>query len=428
VSNYRAIGAVSATMRHLLEQAVRPIQFGSQSIAVDVRSPSQRADNDRGPAIYLFLYQTGVNSHWRNVDLPTRSSDGRLLQRPAIGLDLSYLLTFYGTGLEPEILMGRTISALHARPLLSQAQIAEALDAAGTTPSGINLLRTTDLGQVERIRFSPIPLNLEELSKLWMTLIHKPYALSIAYQVSVLIVEAEDMMPARALPVRGHGFGGGAGGIPQIEQVVPQFVEPGAQVTLRGKNLVAERFTVQIGETVLSFSPANPPARSGEGDVQIALPANLPAGIHRVRVVQQVPTREQPAAAKGGESRQGSSQVASNAAVLVLRPVLTIPPTAPAPGTVEFEIAPPLLPGQRGLLLLNEWKADPGDDSPRAAYSVELPAVEQPAGRLSVPLPDVAPGSYLARVQVDGAESSLALTQEPGEAEPRFGQPRVTVS
>jgi len=427
VSNYRAIGAVSATMRHLLEQAVRPIQFGSQSITVDIKSPSQRADNDRGPAIYLFLYQAGVNSHWRNVDLPTRRSDGQLLQRPATGLDLSYLLTFYGTGLEPEILMGRTVSTLHARPLLSQAQITDALDAAGTTPSGINLLRTADLSQVERIRFSPIPLSLEELSKLWMTLIHKPYALSIAYQVSVLIVEAEDMTPVHALPVHGYGFGG-AGGIPQIEQVVPQFAEPGAQVTLRGKNLVAERFTVQIGETALSFSPANPPARGGEGDVQIALPASLPAGIHRVRVVQQVPTREQPAAAKGGESRQGSSQVASNAAVLVLRPVLTSPAMAPAPGTVEFEIAPPLQPGQRGLLLLNEWKADPGDDSPRAAYSVELPAVKQPTGRLSVPAPDVAPGNYLARVQVDGAESSLALTQEPGEAEPRFGQPRVTVS
>jgi hypothetical protein len=250
----------------------------------------------------------------------------------------------------------------------------------------------------------------------------------MAYHVSVLLIEAQEMMPVRALPVHGHGFGSAPGTIPQIEQIQPQFAEPGQTITLRGKSLVADRFTVQIGETELIFDAANPPQLTDTGDLQISLPPDLPAGIRSVRLSQQVATRQKRGAGQDAEAGPGTSQVVSNTAVFVLRPRLSIPASPPAPNTIAVDIAPVVQPGQRGVLLLNEWKEDPDDQSKRAAYSIELPAVEQATEHFTVKVPGVAPGRYLVRLQIDGAESNLELAREAGEDQPRFVNPKVVIS
>ena len=50
----------------------------------------------RRPRVNIFLYQVTPSAAWRNEDLPTRNSDGGRVSRPRIGLDLHYLITFYG--------------------------------------------------------------------------------------------------------------------------------------------------------------------------------------------------------------------------------------------------------------------------------------------------------------------------------------------
>jgi hypothetical protein len=156
---------------------------------VTTQQPEQvQAAGQNKAGINISLYQVSPNPDWVNVDLPTRNGTGTLIQRPLTGLDLHYLLSFYGSDMEmePQRLLGNTIMYLHAQPFLPFATIQHAID-------NTSYLAQSDLlQQTERVKFSPLNLNLEELSKLWSVFYQIPYTLSVAYRASVVIIEASD--------------------------------------------------------------------------------------------------------------------------------------------------------------------------------------------------------------------------------------------
>ena len=78
--------------------------------------------------VNLYLYQVTPNSALRNVDQPSRRSDGTILEPPMIALDLHYLLTFYGKEqeFEPQRVMGSVLRYLNSRPLLTREGIRNA--------------------------------------------------------------------------------------------------------------------------------------------------------------------------------------------------------------------------------------------------------------------------------------------------------------
>jgi hypothetical protein len=177
--------------------------------------------------VNIFLYQATPNVAWRNHDLPTRRPDGSLSQRPQIALDLHYLLTFYGdeTLLEPQRILGSAIRALHTRPVLTRQEIRSAVAATA-------FLTGSDLAdEIETVKFTPQPLSLEELSKLWSVLFQTPYTLSMTYDASVVLITAESQ-PVMAQPV-----------LTPVIQVFPHVAPPapaapdklsGLQLWLRG--------------------------------------------------------------------------------------------------------------------------------------------------------------------------------------------------
>jgi hypothetical protein len=418
MSNYLAVATVTAVLRDILQEAA-----GAAVPGATVTTCRPEAVNDGGqnkPVVNVFLYRVAPNAALRNADLPTRNADGGLVKYPQAALDLHYLLSFYGAESElvPQRMLGRAISALHAQPLLSPDKIRRMIKVAQERKGQSGYLGESNLDeQIERVRFSPLSLNLEELSKLWSVFFQVPYALSVAYQASVVLIEAEEEMPQRALPVlkRGEGdrgWGSSSGGIPQIEQVLPQFAEPGAEITLKGRNLVADRFTVMLGHSQVTFDPSQPPTVTAAGDLRVRLPDDLPAGIIPVSV-------------------RTSRGITSNTAALVLRPRIGVVEQQLKKGkngkdvkVLTVQLEPKVQPGQRGLLLLNERKGDVLDPQPRQAYSIALPRQEGATGSIAVEIPQVQPGTYLVRVQIDGAESRL----EPpaSDAEPYAG-PLVTI-
>ncbi len=198
MSNYLGLATVTAALRLKLENAlsadINDIQF-----TVTVGRPDEPNENNAGARVNLYLYQTTPNAAWRNADLPTRDPRGALLQRPRLALDLHYLLTFYGdeSNLEPQRLLGSALRALHAGPTLTRAQIEAAVVSADYP-----FLATSNLGdEIESVKFSPIPLNLEELSKLWSVFFQTTYNLSVAYMASVVFIEGQETA-GRALPVQ----------------------------------------------------------------------------------------------------------------------------------------------------------------------------------------------------------------------------------
>ncbi len=197
MSNYLAIAALTATLKNFLQEAVGT---NIPNARVKTVRPDLLGNDQLETGINLFMYQALINPSHANDDLPTRRSDGSLGQRPSIALDLCYLLTFFGDEnlLEPQRLMGRTVSALHARPIFNSEIIRSAIEDPQYNEIG---LAQSDLAeQISSIRFSPIALNLEELSKLWSVFFQAPYLLSMAYRGTLVMIEDDSEPISENLP------------------------------------------------------------------------------------------------------------------------------------------------------------------------------------------------------------------------------------
>lgn len=224
MSNHLAIATVTAALMRYLQSVIGAVVGSAVVTAVRPDGP-----NSGVPAtgVNIFLYQATPNAAWRNQDLPARRPDGSLAQRPQIALDLHYLFTFYGDEalLEPQRILGSAVAALHARPVLTREEIRSAVAA-------LPFLSGSDLAdEIETVKFTPQPLTLEELSKLWSVLFQTPYVLSMAYDASVVLI-AVDGQPSMAQPVQRPAIHV----LPSVVGLSPAAPDtlPGLQLWLRG--------------------------------------------------------------------------------------------------------------------------------------------------------------------------------------------------
>jgi hypothetical protein len=407
VSNYRAIAATSATLRNLVQHAVQEVVPGAQ---VFTRRPEKETDTSRS-MVFIFLYAVENNPSWRNMELPVRSSDGSLVQRPQIALDLHYLFTFYGDedALVPQLLLGRTALALHTHPFPSPSFLPVRFQDATADPNARWRLWDSGLDeQLNHLQIIPEKLGHEEISRLWPLMLQAPYVLSAAWRVSVVLL-TDDEIPNPPLPVTETRVYSTHNDLPEIQRVLPQQVDfaEGVQITLRGNNLGAAGTTVQVGGREAAV-------RSGSGGSLVAqLPPGLAPGIQPVQVARDVMLGRPPVPHRVFES---------NVASFVLRPVVL--ETAVRDDSILVRVAPEPAANQRPRLLLNEFESHSAE--PR---SFSLPAEKgHDDGVLRFRTRGVDQGTYLVRVQVGGATSPLL--QDPDPQSPtfhRFIQPRIEI-
>ncbi|MCF3131458.1 DUF4255 domain-containing protein [Streptomyces olivochromogenes] len=219
MSNALAIAHVSQALALLIESHLRPeIDMG---VKVEPRKPPAEPPTD--PTISVFLYQVTPNTSQRNNDLPTRASDGTLVRRASAALDLQYVISAYGdeTELVGQRLIGSVVRTLHETPILPQ----DVIELAGERPylAGSNLAEAA-----QRVRFTPMVMDVDETSKLWGMLYQTPYALSVVYQASLVFIDGrETPVPAKRVErseVRVLPFG--APGAPVPPGPAPRADEP----------------------------------------------------------------------------------------------------------------------------------------------------------------------------------------------------------
>lgn len=182
MSDYRAIAAVTETMRQMLQT---DLDVNFPGARVTAMHPAARASSSTlGPGVNIFLYQVRPNTHLRNTVLPVSHSEKRRADRPVAALDLHYLFSFYGSEetLEEQRLLGNTVAFWNAQPVLPRAEI-EAITEEGYL-KGANLA-----DQSELVRLTPLEQNLEETARLWSTLLQTSFTLSVAYRASVVLLE-----------------------------------------------------------------------------------------------------------------------------------------------------------------------------------------------------------------------------------------------
>ena len=180
MSNPRAIARVTATLRNLLMGVTQSIPDAT----VTTKPPHKaRSGDTQGNQLNLFLYQTVPNAAWRQASRSASTAKATpQADHPTtpLALTLYYFLTAYGRDDDDMFahdLLGEAMGILHNHELLSPAELRAALpDSDGYEQ------------QAERIRVTPQNLSSEELTRLW-GLFQTPYTLSVAYQVSVVLLD-----------------------------------------------------------------------------------------------------------------------------------------------------------------------------------------------------------------------------------------------
>ncbi len=407
MSNHLAAATVTAALRHKL-QAVLDAEVSALTARVTTLRPNAPATDLPAPGINVFLFQATPNAALRNADLPTRRGDGQLITRPAAAVDLHYLLSFYGDDarLEPQVLLGCAIRALHAEPVLTRDEIQTTV----TLPM-FDFVADSDLASsIDLVRFTPTGLSLEEMSKLWSVFLQSPYVLSIAYQAGVVLIDRD--LPVRApLPVRvPANVYAIQSRSPAITQVLSQSAAAApivaGQPILPGYLLVLAGHQLMGTVTVVRIDGVDAPATAiTDEQITVPLPVGLRAGAHGVQVVQQLAM---------GTPAVPHTVVQSNVAGFALQPTVTATTVA---GKLSLTVAPNVGKRQRVRLLLNQLAAPPGTAARTYAFdapSRDLPGAPDETATITVPIPGVVADSYLVRVQVDGAESPLGFDAGTG--------------
>jgi hypothetical protein len=256
MSSPLAIGAVSATLRNLLDNGM--IEAGAAvggMVTVSAVAPDtiDLSNIEEPPRLNLFLHQVTPNAGWRNAALPSRSSlSGERLSNAPLALDLHYVITAYARAdFQAEILLGYAMHLLHERPVLDRAAIRRALNPSpmdvSMLPPAFQALSASDLAdQVELIKVTPAVMGSDEMSKLW-TAIQSHYRPSAAYQVSVVLIEGT--RPGRSpLPVLSRGRLDPATGRDRGVVVNPDLLPP--LPTLFNTNPPAHQSGARLGEIV----------------------------------------------------------------------------------------------------------------------------------------------------------------------------------
>jgi hypothetical protein len=392
MSNTLAIAAVTATLRNLLVNAFNadPDLAGT---VVATMPPDKASATNNTSQVNLFLYHTAPNAAWRNTDMPTQVKPGES-GYPPLALNLYYMLTAYRQDNDDVIshrLLGRAMSALYDHPVLGAAEIKAALPG-------------NDLAdQIERVRITPQQLSLEEMSKLWTTF-QTQYRITVAYQVSVVLIESQ--RPTKTpLPVLTRGKDDS--GIVSQPDLTPPFPtisdltlpnnQPSAQLgdalTLVGFHLDGDTVTARFHHPRLT-APIDVPVMAGGTASQVSVqlpnaPANWPAGVYSVSLVV---------------GHAGQPDRVTNEWPFALAPKITsaLPINVTRDGsgtaTVALTCSPEVRPDQRASLLVSDR---------------EILAQPHPAqtASLTFAITNALVGEFYIRLRVDGVDSLLIKYQ-----------------
>jgi Pvc16 N-terminal domain len=417
MSNFLSIATVTATLSQVIQSAIDSDVPGARVTTV---RPDVAGNGPTEAKVNVFLFEATTNAAFRNVDLPTRRSDGSLIQRPKVALDLHYLINFYGDELElvPQRLLGSVARALHSQPMLTRQQI-NATISSGT----FSFLASSDLADdVELVKFTPLPLSIEELSKLWSFLLQTPYALSMVYIGTMVLIEGEET-PRQVLPVKQPlvtvlPFQQPL--LQKLSSLAPGQQQPNdTQPIVLSSTLIVQGRYLQSSSAVstlvkISGQPAQyTPFNNDPNTLSVTLPPTLFAGVQGVQVIQQLLLGD-PDPAKG-KPHDGFE---SNVLPFVLHPTIVQQPTKSNvqidgngnyAADVQLQVSPQIDVRQRVTLLLNEL---PGTSNP-SAYTFVAGAHPTVSDTITISINGVKASTYIVRVQIDGAESIVDANNNP---------------
>lgn len=257
-----AIGMVGESLKTLLEEEMNV----TPAAPVTLLAPDEPGGNRR---INLFLYKVQENNFLKNKDWEVSRTNPARIVPPPLSLNLCYLLTPYAQN-DPETgnisahqILGDAMRVLYQFPVIPGEHLAAGLADAR-----------------ERIKIMQMPVDLDEISKVWSTF-STPYRLSVAYEVST--VQLDPLDGAQDMPTRVRSIGvpdvRAPLAPPRILAISPASGPAGTTVTVTGEYLDGWKAYVDFGGVRI----ADGLAIAGDS-FDVTVPPAVAAGFHRLRI------------------------------------------------------------------------------------------------------------------------------------------------
>ncbi|MEL6224346.1 MAG: DUF4255 domain-containing protein [Cyanobacteria bacterium J06627_8] len=427
MSNQLAIAAVTATLQRILQATVQEDVFGARVTAV---RPNTLEGGMMETGVNLYLYLITPNPAYTSNEQPIRRPNRDLVKRSLVASDLQFLMSFYGSDaeMEPQRLAGSVIRTFQSVYALTPEMIRETI----ADPT-FGFLAEADLSeQIEPVRIVPTEISVENLSKIWSVFFQTPYALSLTYKASVVLIEGEES-GQKPLPIRERRTTIVPFRQLAVDRVISALgsVQPitlDSTIAITGRNLYHESVRVRIGDIDVEPTAVSP------SQLQLDLssvPAGvLRAGVQSLQVVHPRGGNDQRSDARLSSTRSangptgqrpqgGYDGAESNLVSFVLRPTLTSVQATSVESighemcraVITVETAQLIDPEQRVILILNEWSRQNAD-----AYMEKATGRSETTQAVQFTLDHIEPGDYLVRLQINGAESLLDVDQNPASA------------
>lgn len=398
MSSYKAIGAVSASLKALLEDRMEA------SIDVTIAPPDVVLPG-RTARINLYLYRITENAALKNQEIPGHGHPASY-GHPPLSLNLHYLVTAYpgnektdDADRKAQEALGDAMRVLHDYAILTP-------DLLDKDPPHKRLLDPILRDAFERVKITLEPMSLDDLSRIWTAMPQANFRRSVSYEVSV--VQIESRIPRRAVkPVEKRRIQVAAPQRPEITAVYRKPVPPekpgdprtkiGDTIVIKGQGFLSPATRVRLGE--LAPVAVNPP---DDATIEILVPDDplLQPGAQEVEVqVQREVEGVQGGLSDRGDPYTGQVFVESNRSFFLLVPeiVSLSPVLGPAATTTVTVTGVRLFKSDLQSYLLV------GD----VAIPVPQPAGPDPSIKIQVPLKPLgaATGLRPVRIVVNGAQN-----------------------
>jgi hypothetical protein len=180
MSDFSVIGAVSRTLRDLLNKNITQSTGVLNGIPIDLHSPREMQHGGL-TGVSVWLYKVSRMAEMLN-DPPERKTANQI-QRAPLPVQLYYLVTpFMDDPLTRHIVLGRVLQVFNDNAIVRGSDLQGVLQGSG-----------------EQLRVNLEALTIEQLSLVWDAL-SEPYQLSVTYLVQVVKIDS-DLEPLRSSPV-----------------------------------------------------------------------------------------------------------------------------------------------------------------------------------------------------------------------------------
>jgi len=257
---------------------------GASTAQVSLVPPGEALPTGLG--VNLYLYRVMESPATKNLPWPGDRTTPPS-KAPALGLELSYLLTPFATvpdatsasGDDAHTMLGTAMLGFHEHPILNDVHI-PGFDA--DTALSADLLNS-----FEQIKIRLANTSLEELSKIWAT-INQPYRLSVAYDVSLVMVPpSAPVSAATGAVVTSTGLSINQWSAPSLDSLTPPsgplahvgaggvLVSNPLTIAGSGMSMPGQTPNVEFGGQPAAIGSA-PPAT--DSSLAISMPVTVDAG------------------------------------------------------------------------------------------------------------------------------------------------------